>query len=49
MNFHRAFGESGGALDGLDLVGIRADERLVGKIDAAEFEAVIFWSGLECQ
>ena len=42
-----AFGEGGGALDGLDLVDVGIDEGLVGDVDAAELEAVVFGGGLE--
>ena len=47
VNFYGAFGEGGRALDGLDLIDIGMDERLVREIDTAEFEAVVLGSGLE--
>jgi hypothetical protein len=47
VNLYRAFSQSGGTLDGLNLIDIGVDEGLIGKIDAAEFEAVIFWGGFE--
>ena len=47
VNLDGAFGESGGAFDGLDFVDVGIDEGLVGDIDAAEFEAVVFRGGLE--
>ena len=40
VHLDRAFGEGGGALDGLDVVDIGVDEGLVGEVDAAELEAV---------
>jgi len=42
-----AFGEGGGALDGLHFVGVCGDERLVREVDAAELEAVAFGGGFE--
>ena len=47
VNLDGALGKRGGALDGLHLVDIRIDKRLVREIDAAEFEAVVFRGGLE--
>ena len=47
VDLHRAFGERGRALDGLDLVDIGIDEGLVGKVDAAKFEAMALGCGFE--
>ena len=47
VDLHRALGQGGGALDGLHLVHIGIDERLVGQIDAAELETVAFRGGFE--
>jgi len=47
VNLDGAFGEGCGAFDGLDFVDIGIDEGLVGDIDAAELEAVVFRGGLE--
>jgi hypothetical protein len=47
VDLHRALGQGGGALDGLDLVHVRGDEGLVRQIDAAELETVAFRSGLD--
>ncbi len=44
-----ALGKGGGALDGLDFGDAGVDEGLVGEVDAAEFEAVAFWGGLQCE
>ena len=47
VDLHRTFGERGRALDGLDLVDIGIDEGLVGKVDAAKFEAMALGCGFE--
>lgn len=44
-----AFGEGGGAFDGLDFGDAGIDEGFVGEIDAAEFEAVAFGGGFESE
>jgi hypothetical protein len=47
VDLHRALGQGRRTLDGLDLIDIRIDERLVCEVDAAEFKTMSFWRGLE--
>lgn len=47
--FDGALGQRGGALDSLDLVDISIDEGLVGNVDPAEFESVVYWGGFESE
>lgn len=49
VNLDGAFGERGGAFNGLHLVYIGGDEGLVGQVDAAEFQTGISRGGFECQ
>lgn len=49
VNAVGADGESGGAFDGFDEVDVGGDERFVGKVDAAEDEAVVDGSGFESE
>lgn len=45
--FDGAFCEGGGPFDSLHLFDIGVDEGLVGDVDAAEFEAMVFGGGFE--
>lgn len=49
VDTHGAFGEGGGAFDGLDFRDAGVDEGLVGEIDAAELEAVAFGGGFQSE
>lgn len=49
VNADGAFGEGGGAFDGLDFGDAGVDEGFVGEVDAAELEAVAFGSGLQSE
>lgn len=49
VNADGAFGEGGGAFDGLDFGDAGVDEGFVGEVDAAEFEAMAFGSGLQSE
>ena len=47
VNADGAFGEGGGAFDGLDFGDAGVNEGLVGEVDTPEFEAVAFRSGFQ--
>ena len=49
VNLHGTFGEGRGALDGLHLLDVGGNERLVRQVGAAELEAVALGRGLEGQ